>query len=91
MCALKSASSICRVATGARRATMSKSRSMSPRYACSLKNGGSLCSLWTSLSCSCVFPVPVVVAPTVSAAVGPLSVPVVCCADADAGSPDMSQ
>ena len=55
-----------------------------------MKNGGGslyLCSLWTS-SCSCV--VPVVVAPIVSSAVGPLSAPVVGCADAAAGSPDMS-
>ena len=38
---------------------------------------------------SCSVPAPVVVAPTVSA-VGPFSTPVVCCAEADAASPDMS-
>ena len=57
-----------------------------------MKNGGGslyLRSLWTS-ACSCVTPVPVVVAPTVSAAVGPLSAAVVVWADAAAGSPDMS-
>ena len=54
----------------------------------SLKNGGGslyLRSLGTSLSCSCVAPAPVVVAPAVSAVAGSLFAHVVACADADTG------